>query len=400
MISVTKLLCDKADNYGDRLRYSDSSRGTVHGTAGNWGPVVVWNCTRSCNLGCVHCYSNSENRSYEGELDTDEAKIFIDDLSAFRVPVLLFSGGEPLMRKDFHQLVDYAASKGLRTTISTNGTLIDAETASRFKKTGIGYVGVSLDGIGSNHDRFRGQQGAFDQALRGIHHCLSAGLKVGVRFTVTRHNLQEVPELFRLIKEEGIPRICFYHLVYSGRGSEIVKEDIAPEENRYLLDLIAEEVLAMEENGELKEVLTVDNHADGVYLYLKMKEKDEALALRIWGLLSKNGGNRSGIAIAAVDNQGGVHPDQFTPGHVFGNVRERFFGDIWSDTSHPILKGLKDRKPLLKGRCSTCCWLSVCNGNFRSRAEAIYGDFWAPDPACYLTDEEIDAGKLVKKGSA
>ncbi len=392
MISVTKLLCKSADHYGDKLRYGIPSRGEVQGTTGKWGPVVVWNCTRTCNLNCVHCYSASEKCAYEGELSTEEARKFIDDLAVFRVPVLLFSGGEPLMRKDFYELVDYAASRGLRATISTNGTLIDAEAARQFKKVGIGYVGVSLDGIGENHDLFRGHKGAFDRALRGIYHCLAAGLKVGVRFTVTRHNLIEVPEIFRLVKEEDIPRLCFYHLAYSGRGSDMVKEDILAEENRELLDYIAEEVLTMEKSGNLKEILTVDNHADGVYLYLQMKKSNKKAAERIWELLSSNGGNRSGIAIAAVDNEGFVHPDQFTPNHVFGNVKECFFGDIWTDTSHPILRGLKDRKPLLKGRCSKCRWLTVCNGNFRSRAEAVCGDFWAPDPACYLTDKEIFDG--------
>ncbi len=389
LISITKLLCQNAEHYGDGLRYHHGSRGAVHGVSDSLGPVVVWNCTRTCNLNCLHCYARSEKRPFNGELDTNEARHFIDDLAAFRVPVLLFSGGEPLMREDIHELVEYAASRGLRATISTNGTLIDGKTARKFKKAGISYVGVSLDGIGTAHDQFRGQKGAFDEALTGINHCLSAGLKVGLRFTVTRHNLSQVPDMFRLIKEEGIPRVCFYHLVYSGRGIQIIEEDITPGEKRALLDLIAQQVQVMDAEGTMKEVLTVDNHADGVYLYLKMKAEDHAAAERIWRLISMNGGNRSGMAISAVDSQGFVHPDQFTPDHAFGNVRERSFGEIWTDTSHPLLRGLKDRKPLLKGRCGRCRWLSVCNGNLRSRAEAVYGDFWASDPGCYLMEEEI-----------
>lgn len=389
MISVTKLVCQNSDHYGDSLRYSRDSGGKLHGTAGQHGPVVVWNCTRSCNLNCTHCYSSSEDRTYNGELTTAEARRFIDDLADFKVPVLLFSGGEPLLRKDLFELLQYACQKGIRATVSTNGTLIEQETAELFKRAGIGYVGISLDGVGEKHDLFRGRKGAFDRALQGIRTCLDAGLRVGLRFTVTRHSLGEVPELFRLVEEEGIPRLCFYHLVYTGRGAGMVEEDIGPEETRELMDYIIEKTLYFERCGQQKEILMVDNHADGIYIYLQAREKDPQAAEKIHRLLQYNGGNRSGIAIAAVDNEGNVHPDQFTLNHSFGNVRKRPFKEIWTDTSHPILRGLKNRKPLLKGRCRDCRWLSLCNGNFRSRAEVVYGDFWAPDPACYLQDEEI-----------
>jgi putative heme d1 biosynthesis radical SAM protein NirJ1 len=388
LISVTKLLCDSA-YFGDGLRYSHSSRGAVHGTTTNQGPVVVWNCTKTCNLKCIHCYAGSESKKYEGELTHAEAKRFIDDLAAFNVPVILFSGGEPLIREDIMDLAKYATRHGIRVTFSTNGTLIDKEMAKDLKTIGVGYVGISLDGIGENNDRFRGKKGAFDAALRGIQNCLEVGQRVGLRFTINRHNYADLHDIFKLIEEENIPRVCFYHLVYSGRGSEMVKEDITHEESRYAMDLIMEKTMDFHRRGLEKEILTVDNHADGVYLYLKLQNSDPLRAEQVLNLLKINGGNRTGIAIGEVDWYGNVHPDQFTQNHTFGNVKERPFGQIWTDVSHPILAGLKNRKPLLKGRCAKCRWLDVCNGNFRARAEAVTGDFWESDPACYLTDAEI-----------
>jgi putative heme d1 biosynthesis radical SAM protein NirJ1 len=388
MIGISKLLLD-TNNFGDSLRYSHSSKGTCHGTTHGRGPVVVWNCTKTCNLKCIHCYAGSDAQKYSGELTTQEAVKFIDDLREFNVPVLLISGGEPFMRDDILYLAEYAAKQGIRSTFSTNGTLITRKIAKKLKEIGVGYVGISLDGLGENNDKFRGQKGAFDLALRGIQNCLAEGQKVGLRFTINRHNYQELPGIFDLIEEENIPRVCFYHLVYSGRGSKMMNEDISHAETRKALDLIIDKVRYFNAKGLNKEILTVDNHADGVYLYLKLLDEDPQRAQKVLELLTNNGGNRTGIAIGEVDWFGNVHPDQFTQNYTFGNVKERKFGDIWTDTQHPILKGLKDRKSLLKGRCAQCKWLNLCNGNFRARAEAVTGDFWESDPACYLTDEEI-----------
>lgn len=392
MIGISRLLCG-TENYGDSLRYSTHAAGQRDGATAGHGPVVVWNITRTCNLKCRHCYSNSDGTRRDGELTTAEGIKFIDELAVFKVPVLLLSGGEPLLRPDFFDLAARAKEQGLRVTVSTNGTLITPSVARDLKKAGVSYVGVSLDGIGTNNDRFRGRRGAFDEALQGIRNCLAAGQKVGLRFTLTRHNIGELDDIFRLVEEENIPRICFYHLVYSGRGSAMIQEDITHEETRQVLDLIIGRTADFHRRGLTKEILTVDNHADGIYLYLKLLSKDPRQAEDVLALLRLNGGNRTGIAIGEVDWEGWVHPDQFTRNHTFGNVRERPFGDIWTDLSHPILKGLKDRRGLLGGRCATCNWLDACNGNFRARAEAVYGDFWAHDPACYLTDDEIAKGK-------
>jgi putative heme d1 biosynthesis radical SAM protein NirJ1 len=392
MISVSRLICG-AKYYGDSLRYQSDSGCQRNGTTAGKGPVVVWNMTRSCNLRCLHCYANAEDRTFADELNTEDAKQFIDDLAAYKVPVLLFSGGEPLLRHDFFTMAEYARSRGIRATISTNGTLITDDVARYIKKIGISYVGISLDGIGSDNDRFRGRKGAFDAALNGIRACRDAGQRVGLRFTINRHNYRQLPDIFKLIEEEDIPRICFYHLVYSGRGSKMRDEDISHAETRQAMDLIIQKTMDFHRRGLDKEILTVDNHADGVYIYLFLKRTDSTRAQRAGQLLVMNGGNRSGVAIGAVDWSGNVHPDQFTRNIILGNVREKKFADIWEDNNNPLVLGLKNRKPLLKGRCSTCRWLDMCNGNFRARAEAVYGDFWAPDPACYLTDEEIGLPK-------
>lgn len=389
MISVTKLLF-ATEYFGDSLRYTDNAHKARNGVREGMGPVVVWNSTRTCNLKCRHCYMSSDAKKYQNELTTAEAKQFIDDLADFNVPVLLFSGGEPLIRPDFFELADYAAKKGVRPTLSTNGTLITPEVARKIKDIGVGYVGISLDGLREVNDKFRGKAGAFEAAMNGIKNCVAVDQRVGLRFTINHHNIQELENIFDFIEEENINRVCFYHLVYSGRGNQMMDEDVTAEESRRAMDIIIRRTRDFEERGLKKEILTVDNHCDGVYMYLKaLQEGKDELAQQIKKYIAMNGGNRSGMAFAEVDPLGCVHPDQFTQHHTFGNVRERKFGDIWQDTTNPIMAGLKDRKPLLKGRCSKCKFLDNCNGNFRTRAEARTGDFWESDPSCYLTDEEI-----------
>lgn len=388
MISITKLLMD-APNYGDQLRYTPKAHEAKNGVSEGRGPVVVWNCTKTCNLKCVHCYARSEAIKYQNELTHEEGLALIDQLAEFKVPVILFSGGEPLLRPDFFELANYAASKGIRPTISTNGTCITPEVAEKLKAMGVGYVGISLDGNEETHDKFRGKEGAYKLAIRGIRNCVATGQKVGLRFTITKDNYRDLNSIFDLIESENIDRACFYHLVYSGRGSGIVDHDLTHEESRQVMDLIIDRVLDFKKRGLNKEILTVDNHADAVYLYQRMKREDPERAKKILELIQSNGGNRSGMAFGNIDSIGNVHPDQFTQYITLGNVRERKFGDIWTDVSNPIMAGLKDRKPLLKGRCPKCAFLNLCNGNFRTRAEAVTGDFWEMDPACYLTDDEV-----------
>ncbi len=377
MISISRLLCD-ASGPGDSLRYG-----------GTQPPIVVWNCTQRCNLNCLHCYARAQDMVYHGELTTEEGKAFIQDLADFDVPVILFSGGEPTVRKDIIELAIWAKKLGIRPVLSTNGTLITARLAEEIAGVGFGEIGISIDGIGAVNDHFRGQEGAFEAALRGIRQLVALKQRVSLRLTITQHNFREIPAIFDLVEQENIDRICFYHLTYAGRASKMQAEDVSHRETRAIVDLIFDKTLDLHRRGLNKEVLTVDNHADGVYLYFRVKQEDPARAAAVLELLRRNGGNNSGVRIAAVDNLGNVHADQFWWHYSLGNVRQRKFGDIWNDTSDPLLRGLRSRKPLLKGRCARCQYLDLCNGNLRVRAEAAYGDVWAEDPACYLTDEEI-----------
>jgi radical SAM protein with 4Fe4S-binding SPASM domain len=211
--------------------------------------------------------------------------------------------------------------------------------------------------------------------------------------TITRLNYQEIPAILQLVEDEGIGRVCIYHLAYSGRGGNLQNSDIDHAQTRSVIDLICQRTVDMYRRGLRNEILTVGNHADGVYLYLKAQEQDPLRADKILSLLRSNGGNNSGVRIGAVDDRGNVHPDQFWWHYTLGNVRERKFGEIWADPAEPLLQGLRNRKPLLKGRCGRCRFLDVCNGNLRVRAEAATGDVWADDPACYLSDEEIGPGR-------
>jgi len=353
-------------------------------------PIVVWNITRTCNLACVHCYSDSQAIRYGGELTTQEAFRVIDDLAAFGVPGVLFSGGEPLMRPDIFEIAAYARSRRLHVVFSTNGTLITPESARRFVELGIAYVGISLDSAEpAVHDRFRGSPGAFERTMQGIRCCKRAGQKVGLRLTLTRATAGNLDALFELIVREEIDRACFYHLVPVGRGATLVQ--LAPEESRRAVDTILRRTRELHDRGRRVEILTVDNHCDGVHLYLELRRQGDARAADVYEMLRWNGGGlySSGVGIGCIDFQGRVHPDQFWMHETLGNVRERPFSEIWQDTSHPLMAGLKDRLRLLKGRCGACRFRELCGGASRVRAELAAGDPWAPDPACYLTDQEI-----------
>jgi 12,18-didecarboxysiroheme deacetylase len=394
MIGISKLYCGTVEP-SDALRYGrDSSKLPSHllQFSKDKKPVVVWNMTRRCNLRCIHCYSQSRNIEYKDELTTEQGMELIDDLASFGAPVILFSGGEPLMREDLPELASYARSKGMRAVISTNGTLIDEDMAKVLREIGLSYVGVSLDGMRETNDKFRGVKGAFDAALQGMRNCMEEGIKVGLRFTINKKNAADIPAIFDLLEEEGIPRVCFYHLVYAGRGSKLIKEDLTHEESRRVLDLIMDKTKELHERGFPMEVLTVDNHCDGPYVYFRLLKEDPQRAEEVFELLKMNQGNSSGIGIGCVSWDGSVHADQFWRHYSFGNVKERRFSEIWMDVSDPLMRGLKNRKPLIKAhadRCARCKWFDICNANFRVRAEAVYGDVWADDPACYLTKEEI-----------
>ena len=391
MIGISKLYCGTVEP-SDALRYGRHSAqlpSHLLQFSADKRPVVVWNVTRRCNLKCVHCYAHAKDETFADELTTAEGRALIDDLAAYGVPVLLLSGGEPLVRPDLPELAGYAVSKGMRAVISTNGTLIGPAMARTLKEIGLSYVGISLDGMEAVNDRFRGVPGAFQKALEGIRNCRQAGIKVGLRFTINRFNTGEIPAVFDLLEAEDVPRVCFYHLVYAGRGTDLVNDDLSHDQNRRAVDLIIDRTADLHARGLAKEVLTVDNHADGPYLYLRLLKENPVRAAEVLELLRMNEGNNSGRGIGCVSWDGEVYADQFWRHHSFGNVRRRPFSRIWSEPDDLLLARLKEKKKWVTGRCAACRWLDVCAGNFRVRAEAVTGDVWAPDPACYLTDDEI-----------
>jgi len=409
MINISKLYCGQVTP-GDGLRYGKKGSSEHEGEmvprkASERRPIVVWNITRACNLKCIHCYNDSGVEKASNELSTEAAKAVLDDLAQFAVPAVLFSGGEPLMRSDLFELIRYAGGVGLRTVISTNGTLITADVAKGIKDLGVSYVGISLDGIGQINDKFRGVSGAFDKAVQGIRNCQDAEIRVGLRLTLTKRNIQDLDALFNFFEAENIERACFYHLVPSGRGGEITAEDLTYAQSRRAIETILSRTKGFKLAGRRTDILTVDNHADGVYLYLKLLKEDSDRAEKVWKLLSWNGGGlySSGVGIGCIDFNGKVHPNQFWWHYDLGDVHEKRFSEIWTDTDEPLLKGLRNRKDYIKGRCRLCKFFEGCGGSLRVRADLHFGDPWAPDPACYLTDEEIGLDKekqteLVRTG--
>ena len=394
MIGISKLYCNTVEP-SDTLRYSRLSNqlpSHLLQFSKDKKPVIVWNMTRRCNLKCVHCYAQSEDKDYDNELTHEQSLKMIDDLAEFGVPVLLFSGGEPLIHPRLVEYAEYAIKKGMRAVISTNGTLITKEKAEILKKVGLSYVGISIDGLEETHNKFRGVNNAYKKAMEAVKNCQAAGIKVGLRFTINKRNVDDIPGIFDILEDMNIPRACFYHLVYSGRGSDIAKEDLTHQETRDTLDLIMKRTKELHDNGKPKEVLTVDNHADGPYLYLKLKEEDPERAAEVLELLEMNEGNNSGRGIGCISWDGEVYPDQFWREKSLGNIKEKPFSEIWMDTTNEFLMKMKEKKKHVKGRCAECKWLDICAGNFRARGESVAGDPWDADPACYLTDEEIKKG--------
>jgi len=386
MLNVTKLLCG-LEQPMDALRYGHG-RGAPR-SARERKPVVVWNVTRTCNLRCVHCYSDSAAQAYPGELSHEQGRTLLDDLAAFGVPAVLLSGGEPLARSDTLDLAAYGRSLGLKLTLSTNGTLLNEARAARIAEIGFAYVGISIDGIGATNDRFRGVGGAFERAVRGIRNCKAVGQKVGLRLTLTPSAVRDLDAIFDFIETEAIDRACFYHLVPTGRGRGT--EGLSAEQTRRAIDTIFRRTREFASDGHPREILTVDNHADAAYLYLTLLKEDSRAAASTLAALLWNGGgaNSTGIGIANVDPQGDVHPDQFLQSITLGNVKQRHFSAIWTDESNGTLAALRDRNDRLRGRCAACCFLRLCGGNFRARALNATGSLWASDPGCYLSDAEI-----------
>jgi len=362
---------------------------TPHADRTPSGPVVIWNLTRRCNLTCKHCYAWSADHAYPGELSTEETLRVLDDLRAAGVPALVLSGGEPLLRPDLDAIASRAKAIGFHVGLSTNGTLIDAPRVRAFARVGYDYVGISIDGRRATHDRFRRRIGAFDASLAGMRLARDAGLRVGLRLTLTEDNRDDLPWLLDLMEAEGIDRFYLSHLNYAGRGERLRSRDARHAATRSAMTLLFERCLAAMRAGRPLEIVTGNNDADGVYFLHWVADHFPERTDHARRLLERWGGNATGVNVANIDNLGNVHADTYWWDHTLGNLRERSFAAIWNDSSDPILAGLKARPRRIGGRCGACAYFAICNGNTRVRARSLTGDPWAEDPGCYLDDAEI-----------
>jgi radical SAM protein with 4Fe4S-binding SPASM domain len=337
----------------------------------------------------MHCYSSSDAACVHPELSTEQAKILIDQIAAFGCPVLLFSGGEPLLRRDLFELLDYARQKGLRTVLSTNGTRITESVARQLAELGLSYAGISLDGPQDVHDRFRKVDGAFLETLNGIANCRRAGIRTGLRFTMTRGNIAHIETLFDIAAAANVRRICFYHLIRTGRAKELEESVPDPEQIRQAMDTILAQTSLRVERGQVEEVLTVGNHADGPYLLMQMQSQGHAQRDIAEELLKLSSGNRIGQNIASINWDGEVFCDQFWRNYSLGNIFKRPFGSIWEDVNDPVLRILRNKREHKDPKCARCRWFDLCLGNFRSLTGRADLADWQNEPACYLSEEEI-----------
>ncbi len=352
-------------------------------------PVVIWNLIRRCNLTCKHCYTTSADVDFPGELTTPEIYTVMDDLKAFKVPVLILSGGEPLLHPDIFNISRRAKDMGFYVALSSNGTKISQDNIQQIAELNYQYIGVSLDGIKGTHDEFRRVKGSFDEAMRGIHLCLDKGIKVGIRFTLTEDNYHDFPALLALMDEHDIDKFYLSHLNYGGRGNRNRKDDAHFDRTRTAMDLMFETCYQWLSEGKDREFVTGNNDADAVYFLHWVRRRFPEQAAHIQAKLAQWGGNSSGVNVANIDNLGNVHPDTFWWHYHLGNVKKRPFSEIWMDVSDPVMAGLKQIPRPLEGRCGDCHYQAICNGNTRVRAMQTSGNVWAEDPGCYLTDEEI-----------
>jgi len=365
--------------------------------SGMFRPVVFWNLTDRCNLSCTHCYSMSgPRRTTEGELTTAEALGLIDDLAEMHIPLILFTGGEPLIREDIWELAQHTEKKGIKVALSTNGTLITTEVARRIKESGIEYAGISLDGATAlTHDRFRNSPGAFEKTISAFAACKETGLRCGVRVTLTKENCQELEALVDLALALGASRFCLYWLVPTGRGIDsYTRLQLDRDEVIDALSLLYRK--AKKTDPAAMEFLTVDAPQDCIHLLASMEQDgspDLAEAREL--LQSLNGGCSAGTRVANIDSHGNVYPCQFARSKEFlvGNVRHQPFSRIWADAANPVLARFREKQARFGGRCAGCNYRDLCGGGCRVRAHAMNGGFLAEDPFCFVDRE----GSTVKR---
>jgi len=371
------------------FRLSNLLRSVVEGKEARVldGSIAIWNFTNRCNLSCMHCYSRADLDSSD-TLTTEDIMHTLPKLKANGVKFIIFSGGEPLTRKDLFEIAKHCRELGIITYLSTNGLYVGHKNAQKILDT-FNYVGISIDGSEKTHDHFRGLEGSFKMSMDAIRLLNSYGKsKVGIRFTITKETYDDLQFIFELAEKEHIPKIYISHLVYSGRGLDNLEMDLTKEQRREAVEYILEKAFEYYETGRDIEIVTGNMEQDALVFLQKFGEKYPDLKETMRQRLLEWGGNSAGRKLLNIDSEGNVKPDPFFP-KVIGNILHQDFSDIWTNEPTELLQKLREHPRKIGGKCSDCHEIAICNGGSRSRAYAIYGDMWAEDPSCYLTKEEI-----------
>ncbi len=369
------------------LRISNLIHSTVNNQKSRMlsGAIVIWNFTNRCNLACHHCYSYADPNSQDF-LTTEFILDSIKDLKKAGVKFVIFSGGEPLIRKDIFKIANAMREKSIMTYLSTNGLYINEKNVNKIIQT-FDYIGISIDGIGKVHDNFRGLDGAFDKSIGAIKLIQQNGGNAGIRFTMTKETEDSFYDIFELAEELNVNKIYLSHLVYSGRGLENLKIDISKEKRLEFVNFIIDKALKYEEEGKDIDVVTGNMEMDAIVLLEKFSMKYPKLKEQMLQRLIAWGGNSAGNRLGNIDFLGKVKPDPFFPFTV-GDINEKSFDNIWLDKNNEILARLRQHPREISGKCSTCGVKHICNGGSRSRAYALYNDLWAEDPSCYLNEQQ------------
>lgn len=374
------------------LRVSNLIKSTLENTQqkGLDFSIAIWNITNRCNLSCLHCYSKASLESK----DVLSTKNIVDTLPSLLnagIKFIIFSGGEPLLRRDIFEIANECKKLGIITYLSTNGLLINdsniPDIVSHFN-----YIGISIDGKPSIHDKFRGIKGSFVKTVSNVLKLLNYTKNVGIRFTLTKNTVKSLQFIFTLVEKYRIPKIYISHLVYSGRGLENFKMDLSKKKRRIVVNYILDKAFYYYRNKKNIEIVTGNMEQDAVMLLKRFNKDYPEYTDILYQKLLNWRGNSAGVKLVNIDSFGNVKPDPFFP-YILGNIKERSFEEIWKNEDNLLLNFLRQYPRDIDGRCKNCYFLPICNGSSRSRAFAIYNNIKAEDPSCYLNEKEI-RGKL------